>query len=127
MATTVVGILSDHVLFAQGLRTLLADQASLAPVVVESLHALRSAGTAAPEVVLLDAEYPDALGLCLTVARDLPSCASVMVAAAGDDHWALQALRAGARGVLARDASRDQLVRAIEAVREDRSGHRATC
>ena len=47
----------------------------------------------------------------------LPHGMVIFVGASEDDAWATAALRAGARGILTRTASRDDLVRAIHVVR----------
>jgi len=106
-----VAIVSDYRLFAEGLERVLAADPSFSVSVAQ--------GVVPPDstVVILDGGMHDALRRCAEIARDgqLPV---VLVGAEVDDEWALSALRAGARGILPKDAGLEQLVKAIRVVWE---------
>jgi DNA-binding NarL/FixJ family response regulator len=105
-----VGVITDNRLLSDGLRRVL----STLPSVVAS-EVRKADATARCDVLLADG-------------RALPTLARIEEARAGApvivllgddaDDAALAALRQGARGVLARDASREDLGRAIRAVRD---------
>lgn len=67
------------------------------------------------DVVLLDSRIPEALARCdeLTRERRVPV---ILVAAHDDDAWALEAITAGARGILKRSASGADVICALGAV-----------
>jgi DNA-binding NarL/FixJ family response regulator len=106
-----VAIVSDHRLFAEGLERVLAADPSFSVSVAPGAVPPHST------VVILDGGMHEALPRCAEIARDgqLPV---VLVGAAVDDEGALSALRAGARGILPRDAGFEQLVKAIRVVWE---------
>jgi DNA-binding NarL/FixJ family response regulator len=108
-----VGVMTDSRLLGEGLRRLLSTLPSIVASEVPRAH-----GPAAGcDVVLADARALPAL-----VRRgedDARAGAPILALLVDDaDDAALAALRHGARGVLARDASREELGRAIRAVRD---------
>jgi DNA-binding NarL/FixJ family response regulator len=119
-----VWILSDHRLFGEGLRSLLGAEADLLVELVTLAAGGRSGpatgqGAAAfPQILLLDSQAADALGWCRRLVHRYPGGAVLMVGASGDEAWALDALCAGARGVLVRTASLEELTKAIHVVRD---------
>jgi DNA-binding NarL/FixJ family response regulator len=122
MTSIPIWILSDHRLLGEGLRALLHSQPGLAVELLALPSALsrpaREEGGTPPEIVLLDAQAADALGSCSRLARRHQSAAVLMVGASPDENWALDALRAGARGILPRGASLEDLLKAIRVVRD---------
>jgi DNA-binding NarL/FixJ family response regulator len=63
-------------------------------------------------VLLIDSHLQEARHICSTLFHD-SAVFVVMIAAPDDDEWILEALSAGARGVLGRDASTANLLKAI--------------
>ena len=108
-----------------GLEALLTRSASVAVVGVTSGESLADDIEAhEPQVVLLALDSRDALdsgapaiASRMTLSPDALSRtpALVVLAAAPNAAWAADALRAGARGVLASDASTDEIIAALEA------------
>jgi DNA-binding NarL/FixJ family response regulator len=122
MAPIPVWILSDHRLFGEGLRMVLSSQPGLA---VELLALSSTPGRPGaedvgtpPEILILDAQAPDALGLCSHLARRYVGAAVLLVGAFPDEAWAIDALRAGARGILPRSTTLEDLLKAIRVVRD---------
>ena len=71
-----------------------------------------------PSIALLDLRMPVLSGAEATrrVGRSTPQCACVVYSGFGDDALLTEALDAGARGFVLKDAPLDALVRAIETV-----------
>lgn len=113
-------VADDHVFYREGIKTLLAARADRVVVVGEAESgedAVAQVVEHRPDVVLMDIKMPGAGGIAATerIARDHVGVA-VLILTMADDDSVLPALRAGARGYLLKDASVDDLVRAIESV-----------
>lgn len=113
-----VAILSDDWLLGEGLSRIFAGEPSL--VVVGEGHQaefgrpLRAAG---PQVLLVDSRMEGALALCAELRRG-GGPAVIFMAGQDGDAWAMSALEAGARGILAKSARADDLVKAVRVVSE---------
>jgi DNA-binding NarL/FixJ family response regulator len=113
-----VAILSDDRLFCEGLLRIIGAESSFAAIGHDEEAALRPALRAArPEVLLVDSRMEGALGLCLALKRE-GGPAIVLVAADDGDDWGMGALVAGARGILAKSARPEDLVKAVRVVHE---------
>ena len=113
-----VAILSDEGLLGEGLSRILAGEPSF--VLVGEGHRaafgqpLRAAG---PQVLLVDSRMEGALALCAEL-RGEGGPAVIFMAGEDDDAWAMSALEAGARGILAKSARAEDLVKAVRVVSE---------
>ncbi len=113
-----VAVLSDNRLFCEGLLRIIGAEASFAAVGQDEEAALRPALRAAlPDVLLVDSRMDGALGLCASL-RHEGGPAVVLVAADDGDDSGMAALVAGARGILARSARPEDLVKAVRVVHE---------
>jgi DNA-binding NarL/FixJ family response regulator len=113
-----IAILSDDRLLSAGLLRIIASEPSFF-VVGESDRAafgpnLRTAG---PQVLLVDSRMEGALALCADRRRQ-SGPAVIFMAGPDDDAWAVSALEAGARGILAKSARAEDLVKAVGVVSE---------
>ena len=97
-----VGIVSDDRLYAEGLTRILSTDS----------YIVLSDGSA--EVLLLDARLEEALSMCGELAAD--GRAVILVGASDDDEFAHRALDAGARGVLLKITSAEDMLLAIRFV-----------
>jgi DNA-binding NarL/FixJ family response regulator len=72
-----------------------------------------------PALAVLDARMPRLSGAEVTrsVARTVPDCAALIFSGFADHSLLLEALDAGARGFVVKDAPLDNLLRALETVR----------
>jgi DNA-binding NarL/FixJ family response regulator len=81
-------------------------------------EAVRLAVNLSPDVVLMDLRMPRCDGIEATrrLRQDCPGCRVVVLTTYADDRSVVEALRAGARGFLTKDAGAEEIQRAIEAV-----------
>ncbi|HZZ92369.1 MAG TPA: response regulator transcription factor [Usitatibacter sp.] len=112
-------IADGHVVVAQGLGCLLARQGDIevlgfAPT---GSHAVEGTLKYRPDVVLMDYRMPDLDGIEATrlVLQRLPTVRVVMLSQESEAHHVARAICAGACGYVTKQASCDELVRAIRA------------
>jgi DNA-binding NarL/FixJ family response regulator len=112
----------DHPMFRFGLRAAL-DRTEGVEVVGEAADGaelLRLVADVTPDVVLTDLAMPemDGIAAVATLAERHPQVATLVLTMNAADEQVLGALRAGASGYLLKDASRDEIARAILTVAE---------
>jgi len=110
-------IVDDHVLFREGLKTLLSVQPDF-EVVGEASNgeeAVRLAVECQPSVVLMDLRMPVLDGVSAThrLHEILPECRVIVLTTFDDDEYVFEGLRAGAVGYLLKDTSSEKLFEAI--------------
>jgi DNA-binding NarL/FixJ family response regulator len=113
-------LVEDHRLMRAGLRALL-DGSSKAEVVAEAddgREALVQIAQHHPTIVLMDISMPNLNGLEATrqIAKEFPGLHVLILSMHSSDEYVLQALRAGARGYILKEAAPRELEFAIEAV-----------
>jgi len=107
----------DHDLFREGLRQLLEATGEV-DVVGEAAtgeEAIRLARALQPRVVLMDINMPGVDGIRATeaIARTCPDTTVIVLTMCWEDDYAVQAVRAGAKGYLLKTARSDAVVRAV--------------
>jgi RNA polymerase sigma factor (sigma-70 family) len=114
-----VAVLSDDPLLCAGLARILAGEPSLTfvgqpdrPLSVASVRSTRA------EILLVDSRVAGMIGLCAALRREGGPALVFFMAARDDDEFAVGALEAGARGVLAVSARAEDLVKAVRVVHE---------
>jgi DNA-binding NarL/FixJ family response regulator len=110
-------IVDPHVLFRQGLQSLLSKETGfeIIDVAASCREAVDKLLILHPDLVLLEVALPDGSGLvCLReiVARR-PECNVVMLATQDVDEYLFEALRMGAQGLIVKDTPIAQLVAAL--------------
>jgi DNA-binding NarL/FixJ family response regulator len=117
MITVIVA--DDHVFYRQGIRSLLEPSTEIQVVGEASTgeEAIVRVSSVAPDVILLDIKMPglDGIDTCRIIGRDHPGTAVVIVTMFDDDDMVVESIRAGARGYVLKDATVDELTRAIHA------------
>lgn len=113
-------VADDHVFYREGIKTMLAARGSEVIVAGEAAtgdEAVRQVDALDPDVILMDLKMPGIGGVEATrqITAAHPTVA-VLVLTMFDDDTVFAAMRAGARGYLLKDASVEDLVRAITAV-----------
>ena len=126
--TNMIGLVlaDDHRVFAEGLGVMLDAQDDLAVLGVahDAHQAVELAATHEPMVLLLDAHMPgsDLASTLRAVKAASPSSKVLMLSADTRKETIAEALRAGADGFLAKDASSRQVAGAIRSLVEGRTG-----
>ncbi|MCL7452913.1 MAG: response regulator transcription factor [Anaerolineae bacterium] len=115
-------LVDDHVLFREGVESLLAAQPDL-DVIGEAgsvAEAIALARQFQPELILMDFVLPDGTGLDATTAilADLPQVQIVFLTFHDDDERLFAALRAGAKGYLLKNVSSAELLAKLRGVRD---------
>ncbi len=112
-------VADDQALVREGLMTLLAAAPGIEPVAdaCDGAEAVRLAARHRPDVVLMDLRMPNLDGVQAT--RQLraaqPDTEVVVLTTHADESSILDALRAGARGYLTKDAGIEEIARAVHA------------
>jgi DNA-binding NarL/FixJ family response regulator len=119
MSTTIL-LADDHRIFRDGLRPLLAAQDDITVVgeAADGREALRLARELRPDVAVLDISMPGLNGIDVTrlLGREAPSVKVIILSMHSDRRFVREALRAGARGYLLKDAGITDLLTAVRSV-----------
>jgi len=112
-------VADDHLIIRQGLRLILEteDGFDLVGEASDGAEALRLCAELKPDVVLMDLRMPGMDGLTAIehLHVEQPQIAVVILTTFNEDELMVRGLRAGARGYLLKDTSREALFEAIRA------------
>ncbi len=115
-------LVDDHALVRKGFRRMLEDDDAISVVgeASEGLEAVRLALELKPEVVVMDCALPGISGIDATrhIRAKLPDAKVLMLSMHSEDTLVRQALEAGARGYILKNALELDLVNAIKRVAE---------
>jgi DNA-binding NarL/FixJ family response regulator len=117
-----VVLVDDHVMFAQSLARLLADETGIQVLGLanNATQALRMARDLHPNVMLIDYQMPDQNGV--TIATEIktinPEIMIVMLTGTDDDKVLVAAIDAGCSGFLTKDRAAHEVADAIRGVAE---------
>ena len=119
-------VVDDHPIVRQGLVAVLEDEADFSVVgaVASAAEAIRLAGTATPDVILLDLELgggPDGIGAIPALLAAQPGAKILVFTAYDTSERVFAAIQAGAKGYLLKGAPVEELTRAIRTVQADGS------
>lgn len=113
-------IADDHTLFREGLRQLLEMEKDLEVVgeADDGLTAIARTREIKPDVVLMDINMPVVGGVAAIeqLATEMPDAGIIALTMHRQDQYVFEAMRAGARGYLLKDAKPTDLVFAIRMV-----------
>lgn len=116
MSPARVTVISDDPLFAEGLQRILAAETSFGVVQLDRGPARSPLRVAAPLVVLLDYRTKDRFRLCQDLNRQ--GARVLMLEMPDGETAALEAIHAGARGLLGRSAGAEEVVKAVRLVHQ---------
>jgi len=112
-------ITDDHLIVREGLRLILETSNDIEVVgeAVDGAACLELVATLHPDVILMDLQMPrmDGITAIEHLRRDQPESAIVILTTYNEDDLMLRGLRAGARGYLLKDSSRETLLDTIQA------------
>jgi DNA-binding NarL/FixJ family response regulator len=118
-------IADDHTLFREGLRQLLEMEKDLEVVgeADDGLAAIARTREMKPDIVLMDINMPVVGGVAAIeqLAVEMPDAGIIVLTMHRQDQYVFEAMRAGARGYLLKDAKPADLVFAIRMVAEGAS------
>ncbi len=113
-------VVDDHPIVVEGLIAVLETQPDFQVVgqATSGAQALVLAQTLQPDIVLLDLEMPgmDGIETLRQLSRDAPQCNAIMFTAHISSARTLDAVEAGARGYVLKDAPRQEVFRAVRVV-----------
>jgi NarL family two-component system response regulator LiaR len=115
-------ICDDHAMFRQGLRSILETEEGFRVIgeAATGREAVRYALETRPDVVLMDIQMPDLDGVAATktILEEFPEAKVIILTMYRQDRYVFEAVKAGARGYLLKDAGADDLISAIRRVGE---------
>ena len=111
-----VMVVDDHPMWRDAVARDLAEAGyDVVATAADGAQALRVAGAARPDVVVLDLQLPDMSGVEVT--RGLraahPAARVLVLSASGEQQDVLEAVKAGATGYLVKSASRPEFLDAV--------------
>jgi DNA-binding NarL/FixJ family response regulator len=113
-------VADDHPLFLDGLVALLSTEPDVDVVASATTgeEAVARAAELRPEIVILDLQLPgiDGVETARRILRAAPATAVLMLTMFDDDASVLDALLAGARGYILKEAAHDEVLLAVRAV-----------
>jgi two-component system nitrate/nitrite response regulator NarL len=110
----------DHPVVRRGIGSCLARNAALEIVgeAGDGRETLRKAKELSPDIVLMDIEMPHINGLTVTelLRKDAPKIKVLVLSMHSNTEYVVRIIQSGARGYVLKDASPEELVKAIETV-----------
>ena len=110
----------DHAMFRQGLRSILETEEDLRIIgeAATGREAVRHALSTSPDVVLMDIQMPELDGVAATKAilAEDPDIRVIVLTMYRQDRYVFEAIKAGARGYMLKDAGAGDLIDSIRRV-----------
>ena len=120
MAAIRVLIVDDHTVVRDGLSAMLEREEDITVVgeAADGAAGVEEADRLLPDVVLMDLRMPelDGVGAMRRIRKDHPEINFLVLTTFDTDEYIYDAIEAGAKGFLLKDASRDDLFKAVRAV-----------
>ncbi len=115
-------LVDDHRIFRDGIKSLLSEYAAI-EVIAEAasgVEALEKLLTLKPDVLILDISMQGMSGIELSahVAERYPEMHMLVLSMHTDEEFVLNAVKAGVKGYLPKDTSKEELLEAIQTVSE---------
>jgi len=112
-----VFVVDDHAIILDGITAMfMGTEIEIAATFMEGSALLARLKQQQPNLVLLDIALPGLTGieLCKLIAEQYPSISVLMVSAKTDEHSITGSLKSGAKGFLSKNASKDEIEKAIK-------------
>ena len=118
-------IVDDHTVVRDGLSAMLGreDDMTVVGEASNGLEAIEQTSRLKPDVILMDLRMPelDGVGAMRRIAESDPDVQVLVLTTFDTDEYIFQAIEAGAKGFLLKDASREELFKAVRAVSKGES------
>jgi two-component system, NarL family, nitrate/nitrite response regulator NarL len=118
-------IVDDHVLFREGLASIIRSEPDIKIVGMAGSvrEAIEAARLARPDIILMDFSLPDGTGADATraILAENPSCKIVFLTMSEEDDNLFDAIRSGAKGYLLKNMQPQKLVTALRSVQKGES------
>jgi two-component system NarL family response regulator len=118
-------IVDDHVLFREGLASIVRSEADIEIVGLAGSvkEAIELAGRVKPDIILMDFGLPDGTGADATraILSAHPACRIIFLTMSEEDEDLFMAIRSGAKGYLLKNIHPSKLITAIRAVESGES------
>jgi two-component system, NarL family, response regulator DegU len=115
-------LVDDQTIVRQGLRSLLSLESDIVVVgeAADGRQAVELVQRLSPNIVLLDVRMPhmDGLQALRRIKAIAPQVSVIMVTLYDDPNYLLEAVSAGAAGYILKDATRQELIRAVRLIAE---------
>ncbi|HXE71135.1 MAG TPA: response regulator transcription factor [Candidatus Nitrosotenuis sp.] len=115
-----VGIVDDHEIVREGVRLILegAEDVQVVGQACDGAEALRLAGEASPDILLMDLVMPgmDGIEACRRLAREHPAVKVLVLSQVDSEAHLLKVLEAGALGYVLKQSAREELLWAVRTV-----------
>ena len=114
-----VVLADDHLLVRQGVRMLLErERFDVVGEAADGLEAIRLTQQHQPDILILDLAMPtlNGIGAVGEIAKVSPRTKSILLTMHTEEHYILQALRAGVKGCVWKSQAAEQLLQAIRDV-----------
>ena len=125
METIRIMIVDDHTVVRDGLSAMLGRQQDFAVVgeAQNGLEAIEKTRELRPDVILMDLRMPELTGVeaMRRIREDDPDAKFIVLTTFDSDEYIFDAIEAGAKGYLLKDASREDLFQAVRAVHRGES------
>ncbi|MDB5196351.1 MAG: LuxR family transcriptional regulator [Flaviaesturariibacter sp.] len=116
-------IADDHELFRDGFRVLLKKQKSIALIgeAGNGQELMQLVASLKPDVVVTDIKMPlmDGVEVCRRMQRDYPQIGVLALSMFDEENLILEIMEAGAKGYLLKNASKEEIIEAIETAYKD--------
>lgn len=113
-----VALLSESALFRSGLHRLLGTDRSFLVTEIKTLPIRDALRRSAAHIFLVDAHVTGALEICRELRLNGERPWVILAGADGNDRWAVEALKAGVRGILPKSATVENLIKALRVVHQ---------
>src|SRR6266478_3280618 len=123
MAPVRLVLADDHLVLRQALKALLERRGiEVVAEAADGRGAIEAVTKHSPDVVVLDVIMPGLNGVdaAREIARTSPACPIILLSGVNDTRFVTEALKVGVRGFVQKSQGADDLVHAIEEVREGR-------
>ncbi len=110
----------DHAMFRQGLKSLLEIEEDIRIIgeAATGREAVRYALETKPDIILMDIQMPtlDGVAATKTILSEFPEAKIIILTMYRQDRYVFEAIKAGARGYMLKDADANQLISTLRRV-----------